>query len=185
MEYKEYEEKLSIPKGSGVEGFIRALRSVLTLPRLKQVVIDGRGSVSYTYSVRENEGKRPITEESLHFDDLMPYALVRNGVVTEMMAPEFHHNAANALGHLFQAVAADHLFPVAFVAGANSRFWQWYTKTTALSGPHEELFGVPFLTDRMLPDEVLVLCAAYNRGDSIMGTQKSYKIVIPTEVPSK
>jgi hypothetical protein len=43
----------------------------------------------------------------------------------------------------------------------------------------EEIFGLPFLRDRLLEDYVLILCAGFARGAALVDTQKSYKLVIP------
>jgi len=178
MNYEEKNETIEIPIGTGVEGFLRALREILQLGRIQEVHIDARGKISYKRFAREGETPQPL---DLDFESLMPYAIVRNGYVEEVIPSTT--NAAVVLGQLFARAAADHVYPVAWVAGANTTFWSWLTKSTGLAGSvRDELYGLPFLQDHMLEDSVLLLCAAYGRRAAISDTQRSYKILMP-EVP--
>jgi hypothetical protein len=174
-EYKEVTDVIEVPKNTGVKGFLRVVEDILKRPRVQNIEIDSRGKVSYRYFARAGEEKLPL---NTNFDTLMPYMAIRNGIAVELADPS--PNAPTALGQLFDMATADHLFPVAWAAGAQSRFWDWYSSSTRLTlSSREELFGLPFLTDRSIPDETLVLGAAYARGASLVDLRKSYKIVIP------
>lgn len=174
-EYQEITGTVEIPKNVGVKGFLRALEDILKLPRVQEISIDARGKITYRHYVREGEPQRPL---QVDFDTLQPYAVIRNSNVVELADPDL--NAAVALGQLFNMAASDHLFPVAIVAGANTKLWTWYAVSTTLSlSSREELYGLPFLIDRHLEDNHVVLCAAYTRGAALIDTQKSYKFVIP------
>jgi hypothetical protein len=174
-EYEEVNDVVEVPKNTGVQGFLKTVEEVLKLPRVQEIRIDARGRVNVRYFVREGEQKKPF---GMDFETLLPYAIIRNNPVIELV--DVDANAAIAIGQLFDLAAADHLFPVAFVGGPASLFWQWYETTTGFRlTSHEELYGVPFLSDRALEDYVLVLCAAYTRGAALIDTQRSYKLVIP------
>jgi hypothetical protein len=174
-EYKEINDSIEVPRNTGIEGFLRVVRDILKRPRVQGIEIDARGKVSYRYFARQGEEKLPLSTD---FETLRPYMVVRNGKAVELVDPSPH--APTALGQLFDMAAVDHLFPVAWVAGVQSRFWDWYASSTKLSlSSREELFGLPFLTDREIPDESLLLCTAFARAASLIDVQKSYKIVIP------
>jgi hypothetical protein len=174
-DYKEVTETVEVPKNTGIRGFLHVVEGILKRPRVQSVEIDARGKVSYRYFARSGEERLPL---STNFDTLMPYMVVRNGKAVELSDPS--PIAPIALGQLFDMVAVDHLYSVAWVAGANTRFWDWYAATTRFSlFSREELFGLPFLTDRNIPDESLLLAAAFARGATLIDIQKSYKIVIP------
>jgi len=173
MQYKEQSEQLEVPKGTGVDGFLHALREILELPRLQEIHIDGRGKITYKYFLREGEAPQAL---GLEFDSLMPYAVVRNGYIEEMLLTTSH--PAVVLGQMFAKAAADHVYPVAWVGGAKSAFWAWFEKTMG-AGRQDELYGLPFLRDRMIEDDVLILATAFGRRAPFIETQRSYKILLP------
>ena len=176
MAYEERNETIEVPKGTGIEGFMLAIRAVLQLPRLQTVQIDSRGKVSYKYFLREGEESRTL---ELDFDALMPYAIVRNGVVSEVLP--MSENAAVVIGQMFTRAAADHVYPVAWLGGANSVLWEWFLASLGPDNPvhtAEDLYGLPLLRDRMVDDQVLILCCAFSRGSSLIDTQRSYKLLM-------
>jgi hypothetical protein len=175
MEYSEADGEITVEKGTGVAGFLKAVEGVLKLPRVQSIHIDSRGKVAYKYFVRKGEETPAL---KIDFESLKPFAAIRNGEsIDELETP--HPIAAIALGQLFDAAAADHLFPVAFASGIGTSFWSWAKATELVLSSREELFGIPFLTDQLIPDRSLVLGAAYARGAALVDIRKSYKLVIP------
>jgi hypothetical protein len=176
-EYEELTGTIEVPANVGIEGFLLAIRNILKLPRVQDVHINARGNISFKRFVRKGEGHDPL---EVNFDSLMPYAIIRNSMVSELAAPS--DNAAVAVAQLFAMAARDHLVPVSFVGGAKTDFWAWLDKSTGVPmslSSTDEAFGVPFLRDRQLEDHVLVLCAAYTRTSTLIDVQRSYKLVIP------
>lgn len=179
-DYEEVVGVVEVPKAAGIEGFLLGIKDILSLPRVQSIHIDARGRIEYKHYVRTGEPYQPL---KVSLDSLMPYAVVRNGTVTELADPDY--NAAVALGQLFNAAEADHLYPVCLIGGANTRLWKWYEGSTATTlSSRESLFGVPYTADRMVDDGVIILAAAFARGGALIDTQKSYKLVIPT-IPSE
>ena len=178
MEYQEHNEKIEVPKQSGVEGFLHALKAILTLPNVKKIEISSNGEVAYRYFLPKDAATAPL---KVNFESLEPYAVIRNaGQVTELAFPDF--NAAIALAQLFNMAAQDHLHPLALVGSPNSNLWAWYEETTSIKLLNKEgLFGLPFLGDRMIEDGTLVLCAGFARDGSLIDTHKSYKLCIPQQ----
>ena len=175
-DYEERKGSVEVPKNVGIRGFLAAIETILKLPRVQRIEIDARGKIEYKHFVRAGEEVVALDFEDT-FDALMPYAIIRNGTVVELVAPD--QNAAVAMGQLFSMVAADHLHPVAVVGGAKSSFWNWYERSTGLKLANEEaVYGLPFLTDHLVEDNVLILCAGFARNGTIADTQKSYKLVI-------
>lgn len=175
MEYREVKNHVEVPKAAGVTGFLLTVEKILKLPRVQEIHIDARGKVSYRHYVREGE---PMQELQVDLESVMPYAVVRNSTVSELVAPDY--NAAVALGQLFDLCAADHLFPTAFIAGPTTEFWKWYEASTTIAiTSREELYGVPILLDRFVEDRTLILCASFSRTGVLVDTQRSYKLVMP------
>lgn len=175
--YKQHTGTSEVPKASGVEGFLLAIRKILELPRLQGLTVDSRGKINYTYVLREEEEEKPF---AISFDEVLPHAIIRNGQVQEI--PFAHENCAVAAAQMFRLLAVDHLTPISFVAGANSRLWGWYKETTGLERVGDDFFGLPVLYDRHIDDASLVLCGAYSKDSSMADTVKSYKITIPKEL---
>lgn len=178
MDYQEHNETIEVPKQSGVEGFLHALKSILTLPNVKRIEITSNGQVSYRYFLPKDAKSAPL---KLNFESLEPYAVIRNaGLVTELAFPD--HNAAVALGQLFNMAALNHLHPLALAGSPNSELWTWYEETTSIKLLNKEsLFGLPYLSDRKFEDGTLILCAGFSRDGGLIDTHKSYKLCIPQQ----
>jgi hypothetical protein len=176
-EYTEVTETIEVPKNAGLEGFLLALKGILKKPRVQAINIDAYGKVKYTYYQRVGEDPEVIR---IAFDDLQPYAIIRNGKVEEL--PSVPESAPIALSLLFDWATREQLYPLAFVLSPQSHFWRWYTETTGITpqaGSMHTLYGLPFLWDRMVEEHVLILCAGYERAGAMVDTRKSYKLVIP------
>lgn len=176
IEYREITKTIEVPKGTGLTGFMLAISNILRQPRIQEVTITARGKVSYRRFARQNE---PDEEIKLDFESVMPWAILRNTNIEELPSVPRSANAAVVLGQMFAAAARDHLHPVAMVGGSASVFWEWYGQTTGIVLGKDEAYGLPFLNDENIPNDVLILCAAYGRGASLVDTQQSYKIAIP------
>jgi hypothetical protein len=177
-EYSEVSNTIGVPANTGVEGFIRTLRLILKKPRVQQVTIDARGQVSYRRYVREGEDEKLFT---VSFEDLQPYYIVRNAEVRELTIEDCF-SAPIIIGMMFDKVVQDRLYPVSFVVGAESHVWSWYERTAGWPITNQEyLFGLPVLSDRHIPDSVLLLCAGFGADSSFVDTRASYKIDIPSE----
>lgn len=174
-QYSEVRDSIEVPKNSGIPGFLRALEDILRLPRLQELAVNAKGLVSFRYFLREGEQKKAV---EVDFETLLPYAVVRNSEVRELV--DVDENAAVAIGQLFDGASTDHLFPAVFVGAPDCRIWSWYEQTTGIElGSHEHLYGVPFVADRNFENHVLILCAAFMRSADLINTQRSYKLVIP------
>lgn len=167
--YEERTDSIRVPKNTGVDGFLKTLRRVLTLPRVQVINIDSSGMVSYTRIVREGEPPEPV---DLDFSDLSPWSIVRNGTLEEFTVP--HDAPATAtIARLFNLLTQESLVPVAWVTGANSDFWAWHEETAGVRLTRQNMaYGVPIYTDREVPDHSLILCAAYTKGTTLVGCHR-------------
>lgn len=179
-EYQEVTETIDIPKHAGIEGFIAALRGVLRMPRVVSINIDARGKVAYTRYARREEPRKNI---EIDFESVSPSAIIRNGHVIEIDVEDRSDNASICLALMFARAAADHMYPVAWVVGGNSRLWQWHEETTAVALPDASAFALPVFRDRHIPDEALLLACAYGPNAALIDAQTAYKITIPNPVP--
>lgn len=185
-DYKEVTQAIQVPENTGLEGFMRTLRTILKLPRVQEVRIDSRGQVSFRRFVADSEEEEAKANNfGVDFDTLQPYYIVRNSKVQEFIPPP-NLSAAVVLGLMFDKVAKDRLTPLSFVTGKTSALWDWYRYTTGHQlEDRETLFGLPLRTDRHLPDTVLLLCAGFGRDASFIDTQASYKVEMPVyELPT-
>jgi hypothetical protein len=178
MDYQEHNEKIEVPKQTGVEGFLHAIKAILMLPNVKRIEISANGEVSYRYFLPKDAKTAPL---KVNFESLEPYAVVRNaGKVVELPDPD--QNAAIALAQLFNLASLDHLHPLALVGSPNSNLWAWYEETTSVKLPNKEsLLGLPYFGDRMIEDGTLILCAGFARDGGLIDTHKSYKLCIPQQ----
>jgi hypothetical protein len=161
-----YEEKTSsvtVPKNTGVEGFMRTLRGILELRNVQSIAIDARGTVSYTRYVRQ--GETPV-QLAVDYTSVEPWAIIRNGELEEVDTRGLP--AASVVALLFNRVASEGLVPIAFASGAGTFFWSWHEETSGIRlSRRGQVYGLPLYIDRQMPDHSLVLCAAHVRGSLV------------------
>lgn len=173
MAYEEETKSVDVPKGAGIPGLIKTLTSILELPRVQDINI-ANGKITYK---RFRKAGEPEANIDADFDSIMPWQIVRSREISELHITST--NAAVVLGQMFSQASMDGYNPVAFVGSPSSKFWAWYTGTTSLVTGREELHGLPFHTDKGVPEEALVMCVAMGRRASMVDVVKSYKVTIP------
>lgn len=175
-EYHKIQKQLQLPRGIGVDGYLSAVREILRKPRVQAVTLELGGKITYTRMLREDEPE----DSPIEIVGLTPYHVIRNGELVEV--PVTHGvgamRADDVLGRMFHAAAVDGLNPIAFVGGAASHLPAWYAKTTGIKLTGQDFYGLPLLQDKDIPDEDLILCAAFERQAPLSTTQKSYKITM-------
>jgi hypothetical protein len=173
-EMKRVHKSISVPRGTGVEGLLQAVRGILTLGRVQEVVISARGEVSYSRLVAE-DGEDPELEIDL--GSLSPYAVIRTHRLEEIeVLPG--DSAAVAMSRLFFAASRDGFFAIALATGPRTVFQEWHSRTTGVGVGADEAYGLPVLGDPDIPDDVLVLCAGPSRTSRLIDTRRSYKLVM-------
>ena len=184
QQLKPLEETIEVPKETGVAGLLRVLEGIVNLKRVVEVRVQAtRPPVRVTYKryVIEGEPDKPL---AIDLESLSPYAVLRNGEIQEfegVVGP-----AAVVIAHLFREVSLVGLWPTAFVGGRASRFWDWHKETMGMlpSQTREDAYGLPFMTDRQVADDTLLLAASYDRAATIIDTQRAYKFLLPAPVPN-
>jgi hypothetical protein len=175
-DYELKSETFEVPKNTGTEGFLLAIKTILKMPKVQGISIDARGKVTYQQFVERGEFHE--VGPTISFETLMPYACVRNGSIKELVSNE--KSPAITIAKMFQVVARERLYPVAWVTGANTTLWDWFRKYSGLEMENQEdFYGLPVLTDRHLDDYVLVLATSFGRSTNIVDVQKSFKIIMP------
>lgn len=162
--YAERSHSISVPKNTGIDGFLRTLRSILVLPRVQSINIDSTGAVRYTRYVHEEETDHPV---AVDYEDLEPWGVIRNGDLEEVSIPI--SSASSVISYMLNKVTQEGLVPAAFAIGVNSALWAWHERTSGvrLTQKSGMLYGLPVYTDRQIPDTRLILCGAYVRGGLI------------------
>jgi len=184
VEFREVTSSISVPKNAGLDGFLHTIKEILKRPRVQAVAIDSKGVVTYKRLLKEGEEQQDI---QVSFDALSPAYILRNLDGFEEVPLPIGLNGAIAIGVLFERVSQDQLYPIAFVGGASTLFWDWYSLSTGLKmRPRPEVYGLPFLTDRGIPDSALILCASYLKEASLVDVERAYKVEMerPMKVPT-
>lgn len=172
--YIEENKELEVPPATGVPGFLRVVESILERPRVQRVVIE-KGKISYSRFRRDDETEAPL---GIELATLMPSAVIRScSIVEEIKA--LADNAAIGMAQLFSKAHMDGMNPVALVGGLSSLFFVWHTRTTSVVLAKDECYGLPFLADPEIPDESLILCAAYDKRAALPDTVRCYKMLVP------
>lgn len=171
--YIEEKKELDVPPASGIPGFLKVIEGILERPRVQEVVI-AKGKITYRRFRREDEPETPV---EVDLATVMPAAVIRNSLLEELKL--LTDNAAITVSQLFTKAHMDGMSPIAFVSGPSSLFFTWHARTAHVVLAKEECYGLPFLSAPDIPDETLILCAAYSRRSSLPDTVRAYKITIP------
>ncbi len=174
-------ESVDVPKNTGVEGFLLAIRQILKRrQRVQKIEIDARGKVSYSHYARAEDNRTPI---EIDFDSVSPNAAIRNADVRELIIEETAPQIV--IPKMLARASIDQMFPVAFVTGANTVLFDWIKKETGIDFPDGTAFGLPVLRDRHIPDETLVLATSFGPHGALVDVQRSYKVVMPPRAVPK
>lgn len=161
MEYHERVSEVVVPKNTGIDGFIKTLKGILTLPHVQSIQIDAKGKIQYARYVREGE---PDSSLTIDYTELEPWNIIRNGQLEELHYRD-GEPATNVIAAMFNRVAREGLTPIAFATGADTHLWDWHLRTAGVElSRTASIYGLPIYTDRQIPDYSLVLCASYIRG---------------------
>lgn len=177
-------ETIEVPKNTGKAGLLRVVEGIIELKRVVKIEINGERSpvkVTYKRFAPEDEPDRPL---SIELESLSPYAVLRNGDIQEFDGGE--GLPAVVIARLFREVSLSGLWPIAFVASTATRFWDWHKETMEMtpSQTREDAYGLPFHTDRQVPDDTLLIAASYDRAATIIDAQRAYKLLLPNRVTS-
>ena len=179
-EHKEVTGTIQVPANTGIDGFLHTIKELLKRPRLQSINIDARGRITFRRFALEGEDDgAPNNNFGVDFQDLSPYYVVRNVQVLEF-APPRGATASTCVCMLLDRMAKDKMHPLAFVSGASTMLWDWHRYTTGYEiEERTQLFGLPLLLDRHIPDTALLLCAGYGREAAFIDTRLSYKVEMP------
>ncbi len=175
-EFKEVTDTIQVPRNTGIEGFLHTVKTLLRLPKVTDIHIDSRGTITCKRYAKEGDSTH---NAGVDFEALTPSSIVRNTHVDEVTAPS-NANAAVLIGSLFDMVSVAQLKPLAFLTGADSALWEWYRTTTHSSlNSRDTLHGLPLHTDRKIPDTALILAAGYGRDAALVDARNSFKLEMP------
>ncbi len=177
---QELVETIAVPPGTGVEGFLQAVRSILKKGMVQRILITLNGHIETTRYVRQGE------EDSIavDFTTLLPSSVIRSCAdICEVPVDLEKLSAAQAVATMFQAVSFDHLAPIAFATGTDSTIWRWHQQSTGIDffNRKTEFYGLPLFVDSTLPSYGLFLCAGFRRDAAMVDTHKVYKVLMPEE----
>lgn len=173
MEWEERTNRIEVPENTGIEGFLYAIRELLRRPRIQEIKIDSKGSIAYRQYVQKD---KPLNNVGIEFGDISPYGVIRNADVVELTVQP-GQSAAVVAAAVLDIATTEQLYPIAFVTGADTVFWEWYAATAGVPFRSTNyLFGWPLYTDRLLPDTALILCTGYGKDAALVDTQRAYKI---------
>jgi hypothetical protein len=171
--YDEESRSFDIPKATGRAGYFQVLDSLFNLQKVQEILITP-GKIAYRRFRRSEE---PEAEVGVDLSTLMPFAVIRSHEVTEVLPNS--EIASTVIAQMFAQVHMDGYNPIAFASGHELTFRQWHASTTQVMLPVGEAYGLPFLVDKQLPTESLLLCASFGRKGALVDTVHSYKLAIP------
>jgi len=178
---EQVEESIQVPPNTGVDGFLLAIRKILRLGRVQGINIGPTGKVTWTRLILGTPSADPLKElEGPElFDTVRPYFIITHNEIVEL---DVHADPLQGIARLFQKAATQGMYPVAWVSGTRSLFWDWHASATGMAPPGNrgEAYGLPLLYEEKIPDDVLILCTAHERGGAMIDVKLSFKLVMLT-----
>ncbi len=173
MTFELKEASVTVPKNTGLEGFLFTLRSILKLPRVQEILVTGKGVITYKRYAPASPGEDE--EPSIIFDSMYPWASVRTAEFEELIVSR--HNAASTIITMLDATASLEMFPLGFIVSPATVLWDWYEVTTGYRlKKRSTLCGVRVLEDRAVPATALVLCASYENSNELVSADRVFKV---------
>lgn len=154
---------LQVPKATGVQGFLRTIERVLTVPRLRSMHVSHTGQVSYEALVPEEVKDLPVLDVEL--ESLLPSQLLRNIETAEYLPKEGSTPTDQVVGTILQVLAAG-LFPCRWLCADLRTVHKWSGLVPSVAD--EDLLGFPVMEDPGLPREALILLGAVLRGAALV-----------------
>lgn len=175
-ELHEVTERVSVPRNTGVPGFLRTLEAILKLNRVQHISIRVDGTVEYSRYAADGD----TATAEVNFEGLSLRELVVGGQVFEVpsgVAP--HQSVVNA----FMAVQLSAMVPVAWVAGEAAVLREWFELSGVQLVDVETFMGLPVHFDTDIEASALILCAAHSRQGSVYDCTKFYKVTMAVSAP--
>jgi len=165
--------KLSVPKNTGIKGFLRAIETVLKVPFIQKIEINAQGEISYLHQVVEAES--PL-DPLVFFDDLYPWASIKDKEMEELNLGIY--DSSRTLVRLLDVVTAQNLKPLAFIVSTDTVLYKWMDVTSFFEPKTKNLCGIKILEDEHLPDTTLLLAAGLEVANDLFIAEKTYKVEI-------
>jgi hypothetical protein len=169
MQLKEFD--IPIERHWGRSGFLKVVDSIMKLGFVQEIRVTTT-KIFYSRMMKPGEELVPL---KFDFDELNPYAIIRNNAVQELLVEKL--DPFSVLFHMFDRVSMDRLYPIAFATGGDTNLWSWLKPADRVTVLDQEmLFGIPIFRDRGIDDQALFLCSGPSRDGSLADTLKSLKI---------
>lgn len=169
-EPSEVEERVEVPRNTGVPGFLRTLEGILKLPRVQNVVIDARGGITYK-RVRYPDERASL---QVNYELLQPSAIIRHADVVEL---PMEGEALEQVHAAFEQAALERAETVAWILGDGGSLVlkRW---CPALSVCNDRLLGLPVFVDSGVSGNALILALAHTPRAYLVDCHRFYKIVM-------
>ena len=177
-DYVEREHVVNVPRAAGVEGYVIAVREVLTaLPRVAGMQMDDKGVIRVRYW--EHAGEDSSSSFQIDFSSAQPYYIIRNSNVIDMGYCE-DENPLTCLARMFCSADAAHMRCISVVVGSNLVFNTWCKRSGVTFS--DSVFGIPLMVDKDVEEDVVVLCCGYGPTARMNDVKRSYKLTFPKTV---
>lgn len=171
MDFTLKETTVDVPTNTGIDGFLLAVRGILSLSRVQGIQIDAKGVLTYKRYVVEGEPN----SIGVDYEGIEPWHIIRNSDLVELR--DLPTSAASRVVCLMDAARSEQLHPTSFVTGANTSLAAWFRESSGITlRTDKALCGLKVYVDRHVPDSALILTAAYSSTAGLVDTVKSYKV---------
>ncbi len=158
--YSKQKVTIAVPRASGVQGFLHAMKEVLSRHNVDSVVVNSSGQVDVVIWVKnrdENHEFGPM-QTAIGFESLMPAELLSR-ITLQEVATEADVLPELLMTRLFQEVDVEGLFPALLVVQNLDTFGKWYRAVTRQPF-RGNVFGCHVAEDQNIADDIAILFAS-------------------------
>jgi len=149
-----------------VDGILDAVRRIILLGSVQTITLKDGEPITYQRIVRPGETHAP-DETSASFAELTPYEVVRNIQMEEFAEGVLAQNLRDLVIEMFLRMAHEGWVVTHILMGERTKFWRELKTLPGLSRRLPNFLGARIEYDKVLPDDVFILCGARTKHATI------------------
>lgn len=150
---------------SDIDGILDAVREILMLGGVQSITLRDGHPIVYQRFVLKGEELRP-EETSLSFAEMTPFDVVRSAEMDEWSS-EDKKTPEEKLIWMFADMSIRGWTVTHILLSEASLFWSWLGVSTAMRSIMKQFLGARIELDKMVPNNVFLLCGSKSRNAAI------------------
>ena len=155
-----------------VDGILDAVRKIILMGSVQTITLKDGEPITYQRVVRP--GETPV-EGSASFAELTPYEVVRNTPMEEFVEGQLTQDLRVCVVEMFLRMALEGWVVTHLLLGEGTKFWSELKVLSSMSRMLPNFMGARIEYDKLLPEDVFILCGARTKHATIAEIKFSLK----------